>query len=834
MRLLRSALLVCLIVPLAARGQQIPRNEYIKYVPLTHRRLFTQTPESQRFALFGDTAAPGYVDADHNGIDDTRDVLLNALAVRFSPFLVRTTTMLPMDWKKFIYYGPTAFPLFADRWEVSTAPGELVGSEQVDFRAIGKANCQGVTLPATPPPAPGLKDDCTLLGLLAEFDPDHPLDPQYVATRAPGRARYTVLYFDFPGTSPDEWRDIYSAQYSGHLPLQFDGFKKVYVHPFLTRAAGSDTTAYELVLQYWFFYPMDDGGNKHEGDWEHINVIVSPRSKVTRGLDPNEITELLNIKPADLDGGDPVVIKRVDHYVHDHVIVLDYTHPNVYLPHDKWMQQVKRFEGEQAGAKWIYTRIRQRAYTDREETILNTHPIGYIGGDSKGLELLLNPPGARNRDSHATFPFAGIYQDVGPAAAAEQVKPAFVLHDYTGKKAKPWPSIVERYDTLSAVEVIPDWERVIGYVRTDPHARAEWSWLLLPIRWGWPAMVSPFAGVIGNAETGNLSPVGPTYSIGWNRSGGTATFSLLKIQEFSSVFPLSPPDLMRNDFGFLNAPLVILTSLPPFDLVYKGLLRPIRSIFPPETPSVFVSQAPKKFRVVGVGVGASWQWLDADTWSSLFFADSVQTDQIINGLIDAFIGPDSSLNLTAHAVTEASLSASYQVQFYLDPHWTAENWLRHSHTLIGADVFSNDTGAAVPVRGKVNMWEYAGAIHYSILTKAVRPYLKLGYGLSWYRLEGISVDGVPIDNPTGPWIRQPTIKHLSSLLPNEWSYGAGLEVLLIRAKIPMTSPSVSVVLDYSVFHHNLGISDFAQDQIGLRTSPTVHRRVLSLSTMIAF
>jgi hypothetical protein len=42
-----------------------------------------------------------------------------------------------------------------------------------------------------------------------------------------------------------------------------------YAHVFwLDRARG------ELVVQYWFFYPFNEWINHHEGDWEHINVIV--------------------------------------------------------------------------------------------------------------------------------------------------------------------------------------------------------------------------------------------------------------------------------------------------------------------------------------------------------------------------------------------------------------------------------------------------------------------------------------------------------------------------------------------------------------------------------
>jgi hypothetical protein len=33
----------------------------------------------------------------------------------------------------------------------------------------------------------------------------------------------------------------------------------------------------ELVVQYWFFYPFNEWINHHEGDWEHVNVVLSRR-----------------------------------------------------------------------------------------------------------------------------------------------------------------------------------------------------------------------------------------------------------------------------------------------------------------------------------------------------------------------------------------------------------------------------------------------------------------------------------------------------------------------------------------------------------------------------
>ncbi len=49
----------------------------------------------------------------------------------------------------------------------------------------------------------------------------------------------------------------------------------VYCHTFKTsfeEYGGSMTDYY--VIQYWTYYPYDDAANVHEGDWEHIDVIV--------------------------------------------------------------------------------------------------------------------------------------------------------------------------------------------------------------------------------------------------------------------------------------------------------------------------------------------------------------------------------------------------------------------------------------------------------------------------------------------------------------------------------------------------------------------------------
>lgn len=48
---------------------------------------------------------------------------------------------------------------------------------------------------------------------------------------------------------------------------------KIYCH-FRNGSPSAD----QIEIQYWFFYPYNDGWNDHEGDWEHITVIVQNSS----------------------------------------------------------------------------------------------------------------------------------------------------------------------------------------------------------------------------------------------------------------------------------------------------------------------------------------------------------------------------------------------------------------------------------------------------------------------------------------------------------------------------------------------------------------------------
>src|SRR5262245_38651744 len=84
-------------------------------------------------------------------------------------------------------------------------------------------------------------------------------------------------WIDGPG---DDRRRDGLTEWRNHWRAAADRTPTQYAHLFwLNRASG------QLVVQYWFFYPYNEWINHHEGDWEHINVILSGPSRLGRASD---------------------------------------------------------------------------------------------------------------------------------------------------------------------------------------------------------------------------------------------------------------------------------------------------------------------------------------------------------------------------------------------------------------------------------------------------------------------------------------------------------------------------------------------------------------------
>ncbi|UCF18763.1 MAG: hypothetical protein JSU87_12565 [Gemmatimonadota bacterium] len=789
--------------PAAADAQQIPRDEYVRYVPLEVPRIIRQTPASERLHLYGDREKPYYTDvAPVDGVDDRRHRVLHDLAVRFAPFLVQNSEGIPVDHKK-VWGG--AYPLYVDTW--NTAMGlDLTRQETVKWMEASAEPCTG----SNP-----LSDDCRLLELLRKYNPDDPLyaAEQSGAQEAPHKP-FEVLWVDMPGSDPKSWKDHWRNNFSRKLRSEYRALMKTYVHPFLEDVRSPDGhQGVQLVLQYWFIYPDNDGGNNHEGDWEHIHVIVTPKRLVERpAISEADMRRLLSGQWLDATDENQLVMKRVEYYFHSKVASLDFGLPNAYAPRDEWKRQADSLGVELSGEELFRKYVRHMAWRDEAETEINTHPVGYIGADNKGLDQLLSAPGGTNRDSHGTYFSPGLFKDIGPAGASETISNYFDHQEYfAGDK-----NTLKRIDRFERggviflgeprrVEVVPDYERVIDLVLTDAEVRQEWSWLVLPLRWGYPAVESPFAGVVPHAETGNLSVVGPAFNSGWNRSGQNVQYKAYVPQVLPRMFPTGLQDAFANDWGYFNATAPALSFLPPFDILWRVIAAPVRLLLSDLDPTMY-PQETIPFRFVGLDAGVSLQDVPND-YQELFYNPD-QTEQILVAFLLHAVeqGFDSTTTITNSIESIESVTAPlFRVQLFIGDRLTTTNSLIHFRSQLSNTLEFNNIDDFT-LTGELNWWEYIGSLRYSILTGSIQPYVKGGYGLSWYRLENVSTNGQPIEVPNSKWVRQP--KFFENLLPNTWHIGAGLELLTIKGYGGLPGGlDLGLSAEWLLFTNKLGVDE---------------------------
>ena len=791
----------CLSVPISSEAQQIPRAEYLRYVPLEVPRIIRQTPASDRLHLYGDLDDPDYIDiAPVDGIDDRRHRTLQDLAVRFAPFLVQNSEGMPMDHKQ-VWGG--AYPLYVDDWNTAMAL-DLIREETVNWMKGASDPCTGFN---------PTSDDCRLLELLRKYNPD---DPLYAAEHTGAQDApynpFEVLWIDMPGTDPTSWKDYWRNGFSKRLRSDYRQMMQTYVHPFLEDVRGaSGPEGVQLVLQYWFFYPYNDGGNNHEGDWEHIHVIVSPRGLVEKAAIPErDMLRLLDGEWTDATGENELVIKRVEYYFHSKVASFEFGEPNAYLPRAEWARQADSLGTDMSGDEHFREFIRHMAWKDAAETEINTHPVGYIGADNKGLDQLLSPPGGTNRDSHGTYPMPGLFKDIGPAGASETIANLFDQQKYFAgdKKTLKRMDQFERGGVVflgrdEVVTIVPDYERVIDLVLTDPEVRQEWSWLVLPMRWGYPAVESPFAGVVSNAETGNLSIVGPAFNTGWNRSGQNVQYKAYVPQVLPRLFPTDLQDAFSNDWGYFNATLPVISFLPPFDVLWRVVAAPVRVAATTLDPTMYPRET-IPYRFLGVDGGVSLQDIPTD-YQELFF-NTDQIGGIVGGLIYHLVEQDADSTTSATGSTQSidvPAAPLFRLQLFIGDRFTSTNSVLHFRSSMNYSLqFTNIDDFSLT--GDLNWWEYVGSLRYSLLTGSIQPYLKAGYGLSWYRLEDVATDGVPIDVPDSKWVRKPGL--FENLLPNTWHIGAGLELIAVKGYGGLPGGlDFSLAAEWLYFTNKLGV-----------------------------
>jgi hypothetical protein len=820
----RGAALATMLVlvvgsPMVAAAQEIPREEYLRHLPLGLPRLVQQNPASADLALWGDPDDPAYRDvAPRDGIDDGRHANLLRLAVRFAPFLVQNTGDFPTDFRVYME-NRDSFPLVVDTWETSGEEGVFRGTREVNFSALGGAACDAPPDGSAFQRAPlstsdSALEDCKLLELMDRFTPGSGSSLSRDETLIRGEpALFDVLYFNFPGDGPGSWKASYRPEYEATPEERRASFPHSFVHPFLVEVAGDP--GYELVLQYWFFYPSNDSGMDHEGDWEHMNVVVSPRSMVEGALTAETVRRILDgeIPPTD-EAPDPLVIKRVDYYFHRFVMPLDFSSPNVYLPRDEWEREVRARPQERFREHEAWEAARYMAYEDDLERVINTHPFGYIGADNKGINQALEMPGPSNRDPHGTYPFPGRYSDVGPGGSTDQVPSYVDSREFLRDLRAGWEGLGPDFrgeEVLGLADpdrltLLPDWERLVDLVRTEPEVRWRWGWMVLPLRWGFPATRSPFSGILENFDTGNVAPQGPAYNAGWNVTGASSGFELYEPHTIPSVFPLALQDNFRNDLGFLNLTIPTLFNLPPLDFLSRIAAYPFRLALERRDP-VYYPKDGVPFRFVGVSSGVSVQTF-ADDFNALALNPRQYEQFVASFLAHYIVFADENTEVSGGAdFMDTAVGTFFQVPFYVGGKFTSENTVRNTRTAFGTRIEFNNM-PDYTYRAELNYWEYAGSVRYSLSDSRVQPFLKGGYGWAWYRLEDVQSGGLPFQTPESKWMGP------GSVWPNVWHYGLGIE--LIPSKRVGELPGgldLAFRLEFSRYSQELGL-DLGQIPLG--------------------
>ena len=715
----RFASLGILALP-ALLGGQITRENYYDYLP-PFPRIVTATRASVMFRLYGDTAAAGYRDdAPRDGVDDARAAQLQALVGRFAPVLRPNNFSVPRDLEAI--FG-AAWTLNVDGWSSAGAPHSR-DSIRIAHIAPGRAGT-----------------DPTPTALRALLEHMAPSRPRKAYASAEGDVD-TVLFIDMPGSDAPSWRAEYAHR-------AWERRSRLFAHVFIWDDSSSHSAAhYALIVQYWFFYPFNDAVNEHEGDWEHINVLLTPNAYRPPGsmpapmlgtvlLDSLEVVRLLRGERGPTDS---LSIGAVDYYFHQNVVRLDYLSLATDGTDSTTTRDRRYF--------WEDANFVARALVDRLTVgggKLAAHPLVFIGGNNKGPdELLAARPrfgGSFKRNSGSSYPFPGTWQAVAGFGVTETVN-GRVVPRVNADPAVPLAASIKDADFVTYgaddIALIPDWERVERLVLDEPAVRQEWAWLVLPIYWGFPATVSPGAGLVAHTDLGNIAPPGPAYNDGWNRAGGPpqGRYRLRVLR--TPVSPTTPWANLRNGWGLLNLPLAAWGLMPGYNVALiqltpwtEGVLQfvgapPPRTFTPGRLPRRFTSEG--QGIALGIGGGDYGQLLP-------------QRDPAIAQLLAANPGGSVDGRSVRH---EASPGPSLWFNLYFGDRFALENSYAWSVDRVRYRIAGPDGRAIGSVGGTLKLAELDGGLSYSLVAQRagfLDTHLRAGYGWTRYSVEDVRLNG---------------------------------------------------------------------------------------------
>jgi hypothetical protein len=141
--------------------------------------------------------------------------------------------------------------------------------------------------------------------------PWNPTDLVKIGPSAQDLANRFEYHLDYPGSALDPGCDY--ERWQDHLAPR-GGTPTVYAH-----VATDPAHPGKLALQYWFFYAFNDFNNKHEGDWEMVQL----------NFDARTAAEALGEEPTSIGYSSHEGAERAD-WGNDKLDLVDGTHPVVY------------------------------------------------------------------------------------------------------------------------------------------------------------------------------------------------------------------------------------------------------------------------------------------------------------------------------------------------------------------------------------------------------------------------------------------------------------------------------------------------------------------------
>jgi len=758
-------LVMLLLVQTTAHAQKFTRKNYLDFLPPSPK-IITQTQASQMLHLYGDCQDSSYQDSNPmDGIDDHRKLRLDSLAAMFSPILRKNNFSTPQDFEKMlrirynkdrdkIYEDSTSF-LFVDTWDLTKASSELVSSDSIKLG-----------LPDQPLDR---ENDEKLKMLILEFHPDS-FKTQKIH---PERHFKKSLFFDFPGNCEKSWKKIYQ---------KVDEKKsKIYAHFLVHEPLPSTVSArFELAIQYWVFYPFNDGANNHEGDWEHITVRITTLERKGGLFTDHDIERILDHTNTEIL--DSLIIKKVDYYFHHAVISLDYQAVDFFQDRKSFLSSLREPNKERLLQSWINEQIYNRIHMVKDS--INTHPIGYIAGDNMGLDQLIKLPGGKNRNPHGNYPFPGIWKHIGPAGATEKIngektlkfvlppidKPKFIsvqkVKTEQYYRSEKNPNFITY--TRSDIILIPDWERVIDLALTYPEVRRKWFW--------------------------NSAPPGPAYNTAWNRVGPTSGFEEYNPHVFPKQFLFGFQDNFLNKWGFLNLTLPTFISMPIINLGWSisGGWFGFKPKFYPrqELPFRYVSFVYRPFHTISDN---DFVHLLPDTTNPTIQSFVLNYDGYIDGKSFKHKGYTSY--------------GGFMININLG-RYSSENTFSMSNSKLKYKIRDGADKSVGQVEGDLSFYEFYGSFKYCFSRRNFKPFLRGGYGWSIYRVKNMTLNGEPFDPEKTQWFH-------NTIFPNTGHLGAGFELFasqnngIMRKRFLgriyyIGEPEFGIRIEYTFHFHKLG------------------------------